>query len=37
MIPTPARVSRGHRNWFVWFVVIGGQGRIFKLAIVPSS
>jgi hypothetical protein len=32
----PARVARGRQCWFVWFIVTGGQGRIFKLAIIPS-
>lgn len=36
-LPTPARVAAGRTSWFVWFAVTGGQGRIFKLAIVPRS
>lgn len=34
-VPTPERVARGRRHWFVWFVQLGGQGRILVLRMVP--
>lgn len=34
-LPTPERITCGDHCWFVWFVVTGGQGRVFKLAMVP--
>lgn len=37
-LPTPERVARGLRHWFVWFTVAGGDGgRCFRLVMVPHE
>lgn len=35
ILPRPERVARGRRHWFLWFVQVGGQGRILVLKMVP--